>query len=107
MTNVYFRDAIQDAKESVAMARAFRPARAREAVSAARLAHAEDRRGVRNIEAMLDKLADYYDEEWEIATQSLMAALEPAIIIFLAVISHHYHLNHLSDGADVNRLQNI
>ena len=35
---------------------------------------------------MLDKLADYYDEEVEIATQSLMAALEPAIIIFLAVV---------------------
>lgn len=37
-----------------------------------------------NIEEMLDKLADYYDEEVEVATQSLMAALEPMIIILLA-----------------------
>lgn len=39
-----------------------------------------------NIEEMLDKLADYYDEEVEVATQSLMAALEPMIIVVLAVI---------------------
>lgn len=37
-------------------------------------------------EEMLDKLADYYDEEVEMATQSLMAAMEPMIIIVLAVI---------------------
>ena len=37
-------------------------------------------------ESMLDKLADYYDEEVEMATQSLMAAMEPIIIIVLAVI---------------------
>jgi type IV pilus assembly protein PilC len=37
-------------------------------------------------EDMLDKLADYYEEEVEIATQSLMAAMEPLIIIVLAVI---------------------
>ena len=39
-----------------------------------------------NIEEMLDTLADYYDEEVEAATQALMAALEPMIIIFLAGI---------------------
>lgn len=37
-------------------------------------------------EEMLSKLADYYDEEVELATQSLMAAMEPMIIIVLAVI---------------------
>ncbi|MEG1848395.1 MAG: type II secretion system F family protein [Lachnospiraceae bacterium] len=37
-------------------------------------------------EDMLDKLADYYDEEVETATQSLMAAMEPAIIIVMAAI---------------------
>lgn len=37
-------------------------------------------------EEMLDKLADYYEEEVEIAVQSLMAALEPVIIIVLAGI---------------------
>ena len=35
---------------------------------------------------MLDTLADYYDEEVEAATEALMAALEPMIIIFLAAI---------------------
>lgn len=39
-----------------------------------------------NSEEMLTKLADYYDEEVEIAVQSLMAALEPMIIIALAGI---------------------
>lgn len=37
-----------------------------------------------NTEDMLDTLANYYEEEVEMATQSLMAALEPLIIIVLA-----------------------
>lgn len=37
-------------------------------------------------EEMLTKLADYYDEEVELAVQSLMAAMEPMIIIVMAVI---------------------
>lgn len=39
-----------------------------------------------NTEAMLDQLADYYDEEVEMAVQSLMAAMEPMIIVVLAVV---------------------
>lgn len=39
-----------------------------------------------NTEEMLDKLADYYEEEVEMEVQSLMAALEPMIIIVLAVV---------------------
>ena len=35
-------------------------------------------------EEMLNKLADYYEEEVELAVQSLMAAMEPMIIIVLA-----------------------
>ena len=37
-------------------------------------------------EEMLTKLADYYDEEVEMATQSLMAAMEPLIILVLAAV---------------------
>jgi len=37
-------------------------------------------------EEMLTKLADYYDEEVEMATQSLMAAMEPLIIIVMALV---------------------
>lgn len=39
-----------------------------------------------DMEAMLEKMADYYDEEVELATQSLMAALEPMVIVILACI---------------------
>ena len=39
-----------------------------------------------NTEEMLDKLADYYDEEVEMAVQSLMAAMEPMIIVVLAIV---------------------
>ena len=39
-----------------------------------------------NMEQMLNKVADYYDEEVEVATQSLTAALEPLIIVVLAII---------------------
>lgn len=37
-----------------------------------------------NTEEMLEKLADYYDEEVEMAVQSLIAVMEPLIIIVLA-----------------------
>ena len=39
-----------------------------------------------NIESMLDTLAEYYEEEVEVATESLMAASEPLMIIGLAGI---------------------
>ena len=39
-----------------------------------------------DLEAMLTKMADYYDEEVESATQALMAALEPVIILMMAGI---------------------
>lgn len=39
-----------------------------------------------NIEQMLHKLADYYDEEVEITTQTILAAMEPLIIVFMAVV---------------------
>lgn len=38
------------------------------------------------VEEMLTRLADYYDEEVEMATQTVMAALEPMIILVLAAI---------------------
>lgn len=39
-----------------------------------------------NMEEMLSKLADYYDEEVEITTQSVLASMEPLIIVFMALI---------------------
>lgn len=37
-----------------------------------------------NMEDMMDKVADFYDEEVEMATQALTSALEPLIIIVMA-----------------------
>ena len=39
-----------------------------------------------NVEEMLEKMADYYDEEVEMTTQSVLAAMEPIIILFMAYI---------------------
>lgn len=39
-----------------------------------------------DLEEMLDRLADYYDEEVDAATKALLAALEPAIILVMALI---------------------
>jgi type IV pilus assembly protein PilC len=38
-----------------------------------------------NLEKMLVKVAEYYEEDVETATASLLAALEPMIIIVLAL----------------------
>ena len=39
-----------------------------------------------DLQSMMGKVADYYDEEVEMEIQSLMAALEPMIIIVLAIV---------------------
>ena len=39
-----------------------------------------------NIEDMLNKCADYYDEEVDMATQAVMAAMEPMITLVLAAV---------------------
>jgi len=39
-----------------------------------------------NIEVMLTKIADYYDEEVELSSQTMTAAMEPLIIIVLSLV---------------------
>ena len=39
-----------------------------------------------NVEGMLEKIADYYEEEVEVATTSMTALLEPMIIVVLGLI---------------------
>jgi len=39
-----------------------------------------------NLETMLTKIADYYDEEVEISSQTMTAAMEPMIIVILALV---------------------
>ena len=38
------------------------------------------------LEEMLDMIADYYDEEVDLTTQKVTSALEPMLIVFLAVV---------------------
>ena len=87
MTNYYFKKALLDAKESV-VAGVPLSTPIKECGLFPPMVHHMAKIGEEsgNMEEMLDKLADYYEEEVEISTQSLMAALEPLIIIILAVV---------------------
>lgn len=85
--NVYFQEALQNAKAEVVIGMPLsRPLE--ECGLFPPMVHQMIRIGEEagNTEEMLDKLADYYDEEVEMAVQSLMAAMEPMIIIVLAVV---------------------
>lgn len=87
MTNVYFKEAVLEAKEEVTMGTTLSEPLRRGRLFPPLVCHMlkiGEESG--NVESMLDKLADYYDEEVEVTTQSLMAALEPAIIVFLALV---------------------
>lgn len=87
LSNVYFKEAMREAKEQISIGlplsrpledvRLFPP-------MMYHMVHIGEEAG--STEEMLDKLADYYDEEVEMAVQSLMAAMEPMIIIVLAVV---------------------
>ena len=39
-----------------------------------------------NIEAMLENVAVYYEEDVQLATEQMMTILEPAIIVVMAVV---------------------
>ena len=87
MTNVYFKEALEDAKEEITIGMPLsRPLQ--ECGLFPPMVYQMIRIGEEsgNTEEMLDKLADYYDEEVEMEVQSLMAALEPMIIIVLAIV---------------------
>lgn len=87
MTNIFFKEALVEAKEDVTMGTTLSEPLYRSRLFPALVCHMlkiGEESG--NIESMLEKLADYYDDEVEVATQSLMAALEPMIIILLAGI---------------------
>lgn len=87
MTNYYFREALMNAKESI-IAGVPLSTPLKECGLFPPMVYHMARIGEEsgNMEEMLSKLADYYEEEVEIATASLMAALEPMIIILLAAV---------------------
>jgi type IV pilus assembly protein PilC len=87
MSNVYFKDAILEARSDVSMGTTLSEPLKRTNLFPPLVHHMVgigEETG--NIDGMLTKLADYYDEEVEAATQAVAAALEPAIIIILAAV---------------------
>ena len=84
MTNVYFKDALLRAREQVAVGTPLADALRSSNLFPPMVIHMVrigEESG--NLENMLDKLAEYYDEEVQAATQKVMAFLEPMIIIAL------------------------
>ena len=87
MDNILFRDALKKAKDDVSMGLPLS-----ETLETCGLfpplvyhmLHIGEETG--DIDSMLVKLADYYDEEVEIASEQVMALLEPLIIVVLAAI---------------------
>ncbi len=87
MTNVWFKEALMDAKNEVIQGVPLSQPLEASGLFPPMVYHMiriGEESG--SVESMLDKLADYYDEEVEMAVQSMMALLEPLIIIVLAVV---------------------
>lgn len=87
MTNIWFKESLLDAKDQIGLGVPFsRPLE--DCGLYPPMVYHMVRIGEESgaIEDMLDKLADYYEEEVEMAVQSLMAMMEPMIIIVLAGI---------------------
>lgn len=87
MENVWFKEAVQDVKNDVAIGVSLSDALQSTGIFPPLVYHMTrigEETG--DLENMYDRMADYYDEEVQQATEALMAALEPAIIILLAAI---------------------
>ena len=87
MDNIFFREAMLRAKEDVSMGQPLSETLERSKQFPPLVYHmlsVGEETG--DIDGMLTKLADYYDEEVEMATAQVMAAIEPMIIIVLAAV---------------------
>ena len=87
INNIHYKNALQKAKEEVMKGIPLSEPPAASEVFPPMVYHMTgigEETG--NMEEMLNKLADYYDEEVEITTQSVLAAMEPLIIVFMALI---------------------
>lgn len=87
MSNVLYQEALEEAKleveQGISLASAVRGCSLFPPMVCQMLSIGEE---TGNIENMLDKVAEYYEEEVEIQTQSLSAAMEPLIIVVMGVI---------------------
>ncbi len=87
MQNVLFKDAVKNAKEEVIKGVPLSVPLEDSGLFPPMMYHmVRIGEEAGNTEEMLTKLADYYDEEVEMAVQSLVATMEPMIIIILAAI---------------------
>ncbi|MCI6811193.1 MAG: type II secretion system F family protein [Lachnospiraceae bacterium] len=85
MDNVLIRDVLLEAKEEMMMGVPLSvPLQASDIFPSMVIHMIKVGEEAGTTEEMLTKLADYYDEEVELAVQSLMAAMEPLIIVVLA-----------------------
>ena len=87
MTNVYFKEALEDAKDEITIGQPLSRPLERCGLFPPMVYHMTrigEETG--NTEDMLNKLADYYEEEVEMAVQTFMAAMEPVIIIVMAAV---------------------
>lgn len=87
MSNLLFKEALQKTSEDVAMGSTLSECIERSKLFpplVAQMINIGEETG--ELDKMLEKLADYYDEEVETATAKVMAALEPMITIVLALV---------------------
>ena len=87
MTNVYFKEALEMCKNEIIIGQPLSRPMEQSGLFPPMVYHMTrigEETG--STEEMLGKLADYYEEEVETAVASLMAAMEPVIIIVLAAI---------------------
>ncbi len=87
MTNVWFKEALKDAKEQITLGVALSQPLETCGLFPPMVFHMT-RIGeeVGNTEEMLTKMAEYYDEEVESATQALTSVMEPMMILVVAGI---------------------
>ena len=86
MGNIYSLEAIRDARALVAEGTPLRESLLRTGLFPAMVSNlvgVGEETG--DLQSMMGKVADYYDEEVEEATKKLLNLMEPAIIIFMAV----------------------
>lgn len=86
MGNIYYLEAIRDARALVSEGTPLRESLVRTGIfppMVSNLVGVGEETG--DLQSMMGKVADYYDEEVEEATKKLLNLMEPAIIIFMAV----------------------
>lgn len=85
MGNIYYLEAIRDARALVAEGTPLRESLVRTGIfppMVSNLVGVGEETG--DLQSMMGKVADYYDEEVDEATKKLLNLMEPAIIIFMA-----------------------